>query len=197
MVLRGSVRVSNPFGSPAEPFSVRLPLAGPRGSEIDVPVLMAFQLGLESAGELGYLVGLFLYAIAAAVALPLPVEILLPLYPRIDVSVKAVVLGLGKAVGAIFVFYVGHKVNPLIERWMGRHPFGARILKILETFVGKTGWIGLVVLLAIPFMSDTAVNYFYSLLNEEGKAVGRWPFIIANLIGGIVRTYLFLWLLPG
>ncbi len=46
-------------------------------------------------------------------------------------------------------------------------------------------------------MSDTAVNYFYSLLNEEGKAVGRWPFIIANLIGGIVRTYLFLWLLPG
>src|SRR5207253_9134020 len=142
MVLRGSVRVSNPFGSPAEPFSVRLPLAGPRGSEIDVPVLMAFQLGLEAAGEVGYLVGLFLYAIAAAVALPLPVEILLPLYPRIDVSVKAVVLGLGKAVGAIFVFYVGHKVNPLIERWMGRHPIGARILKILETFVGKTGWIG-------------------------------------------------------
>ena len=142
-------------------------------------------------------VGLFLYAIAAAVALPLPVEILLPLYPRIDVSVKAVVLGLGKAVGAIFVFYVGHKVNPLIERWMGRHPLGARILKILETFVRKTGWIGLVVLLAIPFMSDTAVNYFYSLLNEEGKAIGRWPFIIANLIGGILRTYLFLWLLPG
>ncbi len=158
---------------------------------------MAFQLGLESAGEVGYLVGLFLYAIAAAVALPLPVEILLPLYPRIDVSVKAVVLGLGKAVGAVFVFYVGNKVNPIIERWMGRHPLGARILKILETFVRKTGWIGLVILLAIPFMSDTAVNYFYSLLNEEGTAIGRWPFIIANLIGGIVRTYLFLWLLPG
>ena len=90
---------------------------------------------MESAGELGYLVGLFLYSIAAAVALPLPVEILLPLYPQIDSSVKAVVLGLGKAVGAIFVFYVGHKVNPIIERWMGRHPLGARILKILEPFV--------------------------------------------------------------
>src|SRR5205823_6608089 len=86
-------------------------LATPRGSEIDVIGLMAFQLGLESAGEAGYLVGLFLHA--------------------------------------------------------------------------------------IPFMSDTAVNYFYSLLNQEGKAVGRWPFIIANLIGGILRTYLFLWLLPG
>lgn len=152
---------------------------------------------MESAGELGYLVGLFLYAIAAAVALPLPVEILLPLYPQIDSSVKAVVLGLGKAVGAIFVFSVGHKVNPMIERWMARHQFGARILKILEMFVRKTGWTGLLVLLAIPFMSDTAVNYFYSLLNEEGEAIGRWPFVAANLIGGIARAYLFLWLLPG
>src|SRR5207237_8834240 len=87
MLLRGSVRVSNPFGSPAEPFSVRLPLAGPRGSEIDVPVLMAFQLGLEAAGEVGYLVGLFLYAIAAAVALPLPFEGPLPLCPSFAVAV--------------------------------------------------------------------------------------------------------------
>src|SRR5437667_10523314 len=103
MVLRGSVRVSNPFGSPAEPFSVRLPLAGPRGSEIDVPVLMAFQLGLEAAGEVGYLVGLFLHAIAAAVALPLPAEILLLISPRIDVSVRAVVPGLSTAAGASFL----------------------------------------------------------------------------------------------
>jgi uncharacterized membrane protein YdjX (TVP38/TMEM64 family) len=88
-------------------------------------------------------------------------------------------------------------MNPMIERWMGRHQFGARILKILEMFVRKTGWTGLLVLLAIPFMSDTAVNYFYSLLNEEGEAIGRWPFVAANLIGGIARAYLFLWLLPG
>ncbi|TLZ91158.1 MAG: hypothetical protein E6K01_01505 [Methanobacteriota archaeon] len=46
------------------------------------------------------------------------------------------------------------------------------------------------------YMSDTAVNYFYSLLNEEGHAIGRWHFVLANLIGGIVRAYLFLWLLP-
>jgi len=41
------------------------------------------------------------------------------------------------------------------------------------------------------------VNYFYSLLNEEGHAVGRWHFVLANLVGGIVRAYVFLWLLPG
>jgi len=110
--------------------------------------------------------------------------------------VKAVVLGLGKAVGAIAVFYVGYKVNPVIERWMGRHAAVARVLAAMEWFVRKTGWVGLTVLLAIPFMSDTAVNYFYSLLNEEGHAVGRWHFVLANLIGGIARTYLFLALLP-
>src|SRR5438046_6078357 len=79
---------------------------------------------------------------------------------------------------------------------MGRHAAVARVLAAMEWFVRKTGWVGLTVLLAIPFMSDTAVNYFYSLLNEEGHAVGRWHFVLANLIGGIARTYLFLELLP-
>ncbi|HEX9341655.1 MAG TPA: hypothetical protein VF992_10885 [Thermoplasmata archaeon] len=152
------------------------------------------QLGLESAGAFGYLFAVFLYSIAATVILPIPVELLLPLYPGIDTAVKAVALGLGKAVGAIVVFFVGYKVNPYIERWMGRHALAGRVLKFMEAFVRRTGWIGLTILLAIPFMSDTAVNYFYSLLNAEGHAVGRVPFVLANLIGGIVRAYLFLWL---
>jgi hypothetical protein len=46
-------------------------------------------------------------------------------------------------------------------------------------------------------MSDTAVNYFYSLLNEEGHAITRWHFVAANLAGGIVRALLFLWFLRG
>ena len=168
-----------------------------RGFDIVFGSLTTLQLGLESSGVIAYLVGLFLYAIAAAVALPIPVELLLPLYPEIHPAVKAVVLGLGKAVGAIVVFFVGNKMNPHIERWIGRHPVGAKILKALEAFVRRTGWPGLTVLLAIPFMSDTAVNYFYSLLNEEGHAIRRWQFVLANLIGGIARALLFLWLLPG
>jgi uncharacterized membrane protein YdjX (TVP38/TMEM64 family) len=167
-----------------------------RGSDIGALVFTALQLGLESAGEVAYLFGLFLYAIAAAVVLPTPVELLLLVYPGINPGIKAFVLGLGKAVGAILVFFVGNKVNPYIERWMDRHQVGKRVLKLLEAFVQRTGAIGLAILLAIPFMSDTAVNYFYSLLNEEGHAIGRWPFVLANLIGGIVRSYLFLWLLP-
>jgi len=111
------------------------------------------------------------------------------------VAVKAVVLGLGKAVGAIAVFYIGFTVNRWLERWMGRHPRWAKVLTVLERFVRRTGWVGLTVLLAIPFMSDTAVNYFYSLLNEEGHAVTRWQFVLANFIGGVARAMIYL-LLP-
>ena len=167
-----------------------------RGSDIGVLPFTALPLGLESAGVVAYPFGLFLYAIAAAVVLPIPVELLLLLYPDLNPAFKAIALGLGKAVGAIVVFFVGNKVNPYIERWMDRHPIGKRVLKVLEAFVRRTGWVGLMILLAIPFMSDTAVNYFFSLLNGEGHAISRWHFVLANLIGGIVRAYLFLWLLP-
>lgn len=151
---------------------------------------------MDSAGSLVYLVLLFLYAAAAAVALPTPVELALPLYPEIDPLVKALVLGAGKGVGAVAVFYVGAKVNPRLERWMDRHALARRILKALEGFVRRTSWIGLLVLLAVPLMSDTAVNYFYSLLNEEGQAIARWQFVAVNIVGGIVRTLVFLWITP-
>ncbi len=145
----------------------------------------------------GYLAFLFLSAIAAAVVLPIPAEPLLLLHPEIDPFVKAAVFALGKGAGAIIVFYVGNTVNPWLERWMSRHRILGRILKLLETFVRKTGWIGLLVLLAIPFMSDTAVNYFYALLNEEGRAFSRWQFVVANVIGGVGRALLVLWVVPG
>ena len=155
-----------------------------------------FFLGLDTADDVAYLVLLFVYAVLAAVALPLPVEALLPFHNDIDPLVKAAVVGAGKGIGAIVVFLVGHKVNPWLERWMSRRPTWRRFLKVLEAFVRKTGWIGLLVLLSIPFMSDTAVNYFYALLNEDGKAVPRTHFVLSNVIGGIVRTLVILWLIP-
>lgn len=160
------------------------------------PGLGPFQFGLESAGAAWYLLGLFLFAVAAAVILPIPVEPILYFYPEIDLAIKAVILGLGKAVGAIAIFYIGFAVNRWLEVWMQRHPTWAKILQLLERFVRKTRWFGLTILLAIPFMSDTAVNYFYSLLNKEGHAVTRWQFVVANFVGGIARAYVFLFLLP-
>src|SRR2546428_12614383 len=101
---------------------------------------------------------------AGAAALPIPGGLPLLLYPDLNPAFKAIALGLGKAVGAVVVFFVGNKVNPYIERWMDRHPIGKRVLKLLEAFVRRTVAIGLAVLLAIPFFYDNAVNYFYSLL---------------------------------
>jgi len=171
-------------------------LSGREGFCIGAADLTALQLGLETAGPALFLVGLFLYAIAAAVFLPIPVEPFLNFYPEIDVVVKAVVLGLGKAVGAIAIFYIGFTVNRWLEGWMERHPRWAKILKFLERFVRRTRWFGLTILLSIPLMSDTAVNYFYSLLNEEGHSISRWQFVLANLVGGVARAYLWLWLVP-
>lgn len=110
---------------------------------------------------------------------------------------KAVVVALGRGAGAVAVFYIGYKVNPWIEKWAARHPTARKILDPFEWFVRRTGWIGLMVLLAIPFMSDTAVNYFYSLLNAEGVAVSRIQFVVANVVGGFVRALIFIALLPG
>src|SRR3989449_10872230 len=118
-----------------------------RGSDIGVLPFTALPLGLESAGVVAYLFGLFLYAIAAAVVLPIPVELLLLLYPDLNPAFKAIALGLGKAVGAIVVFFVGNKVNPYIERWIDRHPIGNRVLKVLEAFVRRTGGVGMTLML--------------------------------------------------
>jgi len=157
-----------------------------------------FIVGLVTSDEfVVYLLLLFVYSVATTVALPLPVEPLLLLYPEITPIVKAMVLGLGKGVGAIAVFLIGHKVNAWLERWMTRWPLGSKILRALEKFVRKTGVIGLGILLSIPFMSDTAVNYFYSVLNEEGRAISRTQFVLANIVGGGIRTLVFLALVPG
>jgi len=168
----------------------------PAGSALESGgVVAALLFASADAGTLAvYLLSLYAYAVAAAVALPIPVEPLLLPYPEIDGHVKALVLGLGKGTGAIAVFHIGRGVNLWLERWMEHHPLARRILKAMERFVRKTGWIGLTVLLAIPFMSDTAVNYFFSLLNEQGQAVSRWQFVGANVVGGLARALVFLWL---
>src|SRR5207245_11793034 len=101
-----------------KPLVARSHSASERGSDIGVLTFTALQLGLESAGVVAYLFGLFLYAIAAAVVLPIPVELLLLLYPEINPAVKAIALGLEKAVGAVVVFFVGKKANRYIERRM-------------------------------------------------------------------------------
>ncbi len=152
-----------------------------------------------------YFLIVFGFAIAVAIVLPIPIEVAL-IFALTGGSIGLFTVALlaaasGKAVGAWLVFLLGLKVEGAMHRWSQRSKIIARILKGLEKFVRWTGSIGLFILLSIPFMSDTAVLYFYALFNEEGKAIDRRQFIVTNFLAGISRTSAFfivaIALLPG
>jgi hypothetical protein len=76
-------------------------------------------LNANQTDPLTYLLILFLFSIAAAVFLPLPVEIGLVWNPGVFFPVKAIVLGLGKATGAVIVFGLVAKLQAGLSR-LGR-----------------------------------------------------------------------------
>ena len=142
-----------------------------------------------------YFLIVFGFAVAVAVVLPIPIEVaLIFALTAADLGLftaALIAVALGKAVGAWLVFLLGVKVEGAMHRWSERSKIVERILKALEKFVRLTGSIGLFILLSIPFMSDTAVLYFYALFNEEGKAIDRRQFILTNFLAGISRVSLF------
>lgn len=156
----------------------------------------------QAAGDpVIYTVFLFLYSIAAAVILPIPVEAAL-FIGTVPIAVKAITLGAGKAVGSALVFYVGFELEGPIRRWSQRWKFFAAFVRFCEQFVAKFGYIGLFILLSIPLMSDTVVLYVFSLFNKEGKELNIKWFIVVNFFAGITRAlivfgafYLFGWTL--
>jgi membrane protein DedA with SNARE-associated domain len=142
-----------------------------------------------------YFLLVFGFSIAVAIILPIPIE--LPLFVAIAggsltlFTTALLAVALGKAVGAGLVFLLGLKVEGAMNRWAQRSKAIERILKALERFVRYTGTIGLFVLLSIPFMSDTAVLYFYALFNKNGKAIDQRNFILTNFLAGISRVAAF------
>jgi membrane protein YqaA with SNARE-associated domain len=134
-----------------------------------------------------YLFLLFLYSVAAAVFLPIPVEFALFLSPQTPFAAKALVLALGKTVGSILVFYIGFNVEAPIRRWSDRWSFFRAFVHFCEWFVIKLGYVGLYLLLSIPFMSDTVVLYVFAVFNKEGKVLNMKMFALVNFLGAITR----------
>ncbi len=116
--------------------------------------------------------------------------------PGLAPWIKAVVLGLGKATGALAIFGLGLRVEDNIRRWSAHHPLVERGVNYAFGFVKLTRWVGLLVLLSIPFMPDTLPIYIYSIFNREGQAIRPPAFIIVNFVAGVVRAGIFLTLLP-
>ena len=142
-----------------------------------------------------YFLIVFVFAIAVAIILPIPIEVALvvALWGRDLGLFTAALLAVaaGKAVGAWLVFLLGLRVEKAMSKWAARSRVVERILHALERFVGYTGAFGLFILLSIPFMSDTAVLYFYALFNKNGKAIDQRNFILTNFLAGISRVAAF------
>lgn len=76
-----------------------------------IDVLSAYQ-----ADPLTYLLIFFLFCIGAAIILPIPIEIFLVIDPVVPYPLKALVMGLGKGVGAFAVFYIGYEIDHIVHK---------------------------------------------------------------------------------
>lgn len=134
-----------------------------------------------------YLVIFFLFCVAAAIILPIPVELGLILEPALPYPIKAIVLGLGKGVGSMAVFEIGMKLEPKIRSWR-RWRWFRWLFDKCEAFVAKYNYYALYVILSIPLMLDTVPIYIFSLANKNGKALEVKWFAVTNFFAGVTRA---------
>jgi len=134
----------------------------------------------------------FLYAIAIAAVLPIPIELSL-VAPIVNqewgylVGI-ALALAAGKTVGAWLIFGLGVKVEDSIRWWSEKWRVAKWVVEKAGLFVHKTGYLGIYILLSIPLMSDTIPIYLYSLFNKEGKSLERNLFLGANFLAALNRV---------
>jgi len=131
----------------------------------------------------------FLYAIATAVFLPIPVEIGL-----FNSSVHPIglilILAVGKAVGSLIVYYLGIGIRNTIKKWTNAGPLSKKIIEVCEGFVRKYGYVGLFLIMSIPLMIDSATLYLFSILNpdnSEGHVLHVRNFVFINFFAGLLR----------
>jgi len=139
-----------------------------------------------------YMLLAFVYAVLVALILPIPIEIAL-LLPLIDgrwgyLTGIALAIAAGKTVGAWLIFLLGLNLEGSVRKWSERWSLARWFVAKAEKFVGRTGYTGLYLLLSVPMMSDTIPIYVYSVFNEEGKALERNMFLIANFLAAVNRV---------
>lgn len=95
-------------------------------------------LNANQTDPLTYLVVFFLFSVAAAVFLPIPVEFGLIWNPGLYFPLKAIDLGLGKAVGSVGVFYIPSAIRSM-GRWFGRRRVVRWSHRLLGSVARRTG----------------------------------------------------------
>jgi len=144
-----------------------------------------------------YSIIFLIYAILAAIILPIPVEIGL-LNPNMNPILLIIIMGIGKGIGSLVVFNIGLKIRKAIKKRFTGSPFTKKMVKYCEDFVKKYGYIGLFIIMSTPLMIDSTTLYLFSVLNarkkEGGRAMVQSHFIIINILAGITRGSIILFL---
>jgi membrane protein YqaA with SNARE-associated domain len=141
-----------------------------------------------------YSIVFFVYAVLAAIILPIPVEVGLLLSPHTPIIWLVILLGLGKMLGSVLVFYLGLGVGEKVRGWSVRWAWFDWFLKRCEWLVSRLHYMGLYILLSIPLMSDTVPLYIFSILNDEGVFNVQF-FALTNLLAGFSRAMILFLLL--
>lgn len=159
-----------------------------------VDLIQSFINALQAAynDPFVYVLIVFAYAVAVAVVLPVPIEVAL-IFPLLDgrwgyLAGITLALAAGKTFGAWLIFILGVKVEGTVRFWSKRFRIADIAVQKAEAFVRKTGYTGLYILLSIPLMSDTIPLYIYSIFNEEGQALRRDMYLIANFLAALNRV---------
>lgn len=156
---------------------------------VNVDILSGFIdfLGGLSHDPVVYSIVFFIYAVAATIFLPIPVETGLFFSPETSIIIKGLILGSGKAVGSIIVFTLGDKVNNGLVNLMSRSGLTRKFLELMQRFVARTRYYGLYAILSVPLMVDTVPLYLFSLFNQRGLMRLRY-FVLTNFLAGITRA---------
>jgi len=147
-------------------------------------------LSANQADPLTYLLIFYIFCVAAAVILPLPVEIALVANPGIHIAVKAAVMGLGKGTGALAVYFFGRKIDETVGQYAKRWRWYNWLLVKSEKLVRKYGYVAMYAIMSVPGMVDTIPLYIFSILNKEGELMTLWGFVAVNILAGVTRAFL-------
>jgi len=138
-----------------------------------------------------YSILLFLYSIAATVALPIPVEAALFFNLNQNVFSKALMVAMGKAIGSVAVLWIGGGIGGLMESRLMTNNLSKLVINFCKWLVFKFHYIGLYIILSIPLMVDTVPLYLFSIFNEKGLMRPK-PFAYVNFMAAINRVLIIM-----
>lgn len=147
-------------------------------------------LANNQADPVTYLLIFYIFCVAAAVILPIPIEIALVVNPGIHIAVKAAVMGLGKGTGALAVYFIGRKIDETVGQYAKRWRWYSWLLRKSEKLVRDYGYFAMYAIMSVPGMVDTIPLYIFSILNKEGELMTLKWFVTVNILAGITRAFL-------